>query len=176
MRLGHGHRGARRAGRQAPFGDGLLGQHTLVVEPDHARGGRLYDSWRTERKLSSIYTYDQALTPELDGKGGPDAATRLFFAQKAFRHSARYEAAIAAYFAQVEAKEGAFAAGAAEDSSRELPEETPIALVHDATTTAVMMATPADLEDLGLGFSLSERIVARPEEITGLITGAIHAA
>jgi phosphoribosylaminoimidazolecarboxamide formyltransferase/IMP cyclohydrolase len=33
-----------------------------------------------------------------------DPATRLYFAQKAFRHSARYEAAIAAYFAQVEAR------------------------------------------------------------------------
>jgi phosphoribosylaminoimidazolecarboxamide formyltransferase / IMP cyclohydrolase len=56
------------------------------------------------------------LLEQLDGKGGPDAATRLFFAQKAFRHSARYEAAIAAYFAQVEVKDGAYAAGTAEDS------------------------------------------------------------
>jgi FdhD protein len=52
--------------------------------------------------------------------------------------------------------------------SRELPEETPVALVHDATTTAVMMATPVDLEDLGIGFSLTERIVARPDQITGV--------
>ena len=29
---------------------------------------------------------------------------------------------------------------------REVPEETAVALVHDATTTAVMMATPQDLE------------------------------
>ena len=52
--------------------------------------------------------------------------------------------------------------------SRTLPEETPVALVHDGSTTAVMMATPADLEDFGLGFSLSEEIVARPEEIASL--------
>ena len=44
------------------------------------------------------------LLEQLDRPGGPDAATRLYFAQKAFRHSARYEAAIAAYFAQVEAR------------------------------------------------------------------------
>ena len=49
------------------------------------------------------------LLEQLDA-GGPDAATRLFFAQKAFRHTARYEAAIAGYFAQVETREDGFAA------------------------------------------------------------------
>src|SRR5436190_6620471 len=51
---------------------------------------------------------------------------------------------------------------------RILPEETPVALVHDGSTTAVMMATPADLEDFGLGFSLSEGIVDDPGELRGL--------
>jgi FdhD protein len=49
--------------------------------------------------------------------------------------------------------------------SRVLPAETPIALVHDASTTAVMMATPADLEDFGLGFSLTEGVIEQPEQI-----------
>jgi phosphoribosylaminoimidazolecarboxamide formyltransferase/IMP cyclohydrolase len=44
------------------------------------------------------------LLEQLDRPGGIDTATRLYFAQKAFRHSARYEAAIAGYFAQVEAR------------------------------------------------------------------------
>jgi FdhD protein len=57
---------------------------------------------------------------------------------------------------------------ATESSTRELAEETPVALVHDATTTAVMMATPADLEDFGLGFSLNEGLVRRAEELVGL--------
>jgi FdhD protein len=57
---------------------------------------------------------------------------------------------------------------ATESSARELAEETPVALVHDATTTAVMMATPADLEDFGVGFSLNEGIAVRPEDLVGL--------
>jgi phosphoribosylaminoimidazolecarboxamide formyltransferase / IMP cyclohydrolase len=52
---------------------------------------------------------------QFDRDGGPDAATRLYLAQKAFRHTARYEAAIAAYFAQVEARGDAFAVSEAEE-------------------------------------------------------------
>jgi FdhD protein len=55
-----------------------------------------------------------------------------------------------------------------EPGTRELPEETPVALVHDAATTAVMMATPADLEDFGVGFSLNEGLIRDADEITGL--------
>ena len=48
------------------------------------------------------------LLEQLDRADGIDAATRLYFAQKAFRHTGRYEAAIAAYFSQVEARDGRF--------------------------------------------------------------------
>src|SRR5262249_56853552 len=47
--------------------------------------------------------------------GAPDAATRLYLAQKAFRHTARYEAAIAGYFAQVEAKDGHYGVAETEE-------------------------------------------------------------
>ncbi|WP_072393557.1 formate dehydrogenase accessory sulfurtransferase FdhD [Hyphomicrobium sp. CS1BSMeth3] len=51
---------------------------------------------------------------------------------------------------------------------RELPVEVPVALVYDGTTHAVMMASPTNLEDFALGFSLSEGIVSAPDEIEGV--------
>jgi phosphoribosylaminoimidazolecarboxamide formyltransferase/IMP cyclohydrolase len=59
---------------------------------------------------------DYALVLEqLDRPQGPDDATRLFLAQKAFKHTARYEAAIAGYFAQLEARDGGYAPASVED-------------------------------------------------------------
>jgi FdhD protein len=52
----------------------------------------------------------------------------------------------------------------AQTGQRVLPEEVAVALSFNGTTQAVMMATPADLEDFGVGFALTEGI-ARPEEI-----------
>ncbi len=48
------------------------------------------------------------LLEQLDRPDGIDAATRLYFAQKAFRHTGRYDAAIAGYFAQVEVRDGQY--------------------------------------------------------------------
>jgi len=55
--------------------------------------------------------------------------------------------------------------GKVEAGERLLVEETPVALVHDTTTTAVMMATPSDLEDFALGFSLNEGIIEHLDDI-----------
>ena len=55
----------------------------------------------------------------------------------------------------------------ARDVLRSLPEETPIAVVFDGTTAAVMMASPGDVSDFAMGFALTEGFITHPDDVAG---------
>jgi FdhD protein len=50
-----------------------------------------------------------------------------------------------------------------------LPEEVPVALQFNSTPYAVMMATPADLQDFAIGFTLSEGLITHASHITNIL-------
>lgn len=49
-----------------------------------------------------------------------------------------------------------------------LAEETPVALVFNGISHAVMMATPADLQDFALGFAFTEGLLHERSELRGM--------
>ena len=55
--------------------------------------------------------------------------------------------------------------GTVSDQVETIAEETPVALVYNGIPHAVMMATPQDLEDFALGFSVTEELIAGPAEL-----------
>jgi len=55
--------------------------------------------------------------------------------------------------------------GVSHDVIDHVAEEAPVALTYHGVPHVVMLATPADLADLAVGFTLSEQVVADPAEI-----------
>ena len=60
-------------------------------------------------------------------------------------------------------RDGAFRSG-----GRRLAGECALAITYGRATHAVMLATPADLEDFAVGFSLSEQVIGAPGEIESI--------
>jgi FdhD protein len=56
-------------------------------------------------------------------------------------------------------------AGRIQPATDEVADERPVAFKYLGVPHVVMLATPADLEDLAVGFTLSEALVARADEI-----------
>jgi len=51
------------------------------------------------------------------------------------------------------------------DRAEQIVEEIPVVLVYNAIPHVVMMATPADLEDFVLGFSITEELIRSPADL-----------
>jgi FdhD protein len=58
--------------------------------------------------------------------------------------------------------------GAFTRADRAIPNEVAIAITYGGSTQAVMMATPADLEDFAVGFSMTEGLIRSQADITSL--------
>jgi len=61
-----------------------------------------------------------------------------------------------------------FAGAGPVSALRAIPVEVPVNLIYGGIPFAVMMTTPSDLEDFAIGFSLTEGVIQKPEDIRGL--------
>lgn len=58
--------------------------------------------------------------------------------------------------------------GRPEQGARSVAQEVAVAIVHDASTYAVMMATPQNLEDFAIGLSLTEGVIAAQDQVRSI--------
>jgi FdhD protein len=58
--------------------------------------------------------------------------------------------------------------GEVSENAETIAEETPVAIVYNGIPHVVMMATPQDLEDFALGFSITEELIRSPADLEKL--------
>src|SRR5690606_35691526 len=58
--------------------------------------------------------------------------------------------------------------------AREWVPEAPVALEFNGLSYAVMMATPADLEDFALGFALTEGLARQPSDLADIAVAEVE--
>src|SRR5262245_36967088 len=58
--------------------------------------------------------------------------------------------------------------GALGERAEHVVEETPVVIIYNNIPHVVMMATPADLEDFALGFSITEELIRTPADLQDL--------
>lgn len=66
---------------------------------------------------------------------------------------------------EVRADTVTFGSAKVTQSSRAVPVETPVEIVYGTIAYAVMMATPDDIEDFAIGFSLTEGVIEKASDI-----------
>jgi FdhD protein len=58
--------------------------------------------------------------------------------------------------------------GIAVERAESVAEEVPVTIAYNGVPHVVMMATPADLEDFALGFSITEELIGSPSDLEAL--------
>lgn len=64
--------------------------------------------------------------------------------------------------------------GSRREIARQWVPEVPVALEFNGLSYAVMMATPADLEDFALGFALTEGLAKRPSDLADIAVAEVE--
>src|SRR5262245_13363778 len=58
--------------------------------------------------------------------------------------------------------------GSSSEKVEQIAEEIPVAIVYNGIPHVVMMATPVNLDDFALGFSLTEELIGSPEDLKSI--------